>query len=83
VSFESANYPGRFLRDAGTEIRLDAPGGRRYDAEATFCAVPVSGGFVLRGQAAPDRYLTRSDTGLSLQRVPADRAQVFVTRRPY
>ncbi|GAA3342213.1 hypothetical protein GCM10020358_36400 [Amorphoplanes nipponensis] len=84
LSFESVNYPGYFLRARDAVLRLDrADGGPGYDAEATFCAVPtVSGGFVLRSRAAPDRYVTESDAVLSLTRVAAAQAVAFVVRPP-
>ncbi|MEU4222368.1 AbfB domain-containing protein [Actinoplanes sp. NPDC026623] len=84
VSFESDNYPGYFLRHRNFALRLDrADGSALFDADATFCPVPVAaGGFVLRSHNHPDRHLTESDSLLLLTRTPAADAQAFVTRSP-
>ena len=84
LSFESFNYPGYFLRSRDSALRLErADGSRGYDADATFCPVPrTGGGFVLRSRSFPVRYVTGSDAVLSLNRVAAAQAKAFVTRPP-
>ncbi len=84
LSFEAVNYPGYFLRSRDSALRLELAGrGWGYDADATFCATAVAtGGFVLRSRSHPDRYVTQSDSVLSLNRVTPAGAQAFVTRPP-
>ena len=83
LSFESFNYPGFFLRAGTSALRLERPYGRGFDADATFCAVPApAGGFVLRSQRYPARYVTESNDMLSLNPVASARAKAFVTRPP-
>ncbi|MET8150604.1 AbfB domain-containing protein [Actinoplanes sp. NPDC049668] len=83
VSFESANYPGYFLRHRNYALRLDrVDGSALFNADSTFCAVPVAGGFVLRSHNYPDRFLTESDSVLLLTRTSAAAAKAFVTRSP-
>jgi hypothetical protein len=83
LSFESFNYPGFFLRAGTSALRLERPYGRGFNADATFCAVPApAGGFVLRSQRDPARYVTESNDVLSLNPVAPARAQAFVTRPP-
>ncbi|WP_239014366.1 AbfB domain-containing protein [Archangium violaceum] len=44
-SFESRNYPGRYLRHANSRIRNDArDGSALFDQDATFCAQPGRAG---------------------------------------
>lgn len=84
VSFESDNYPGYFLRHRNFALRLDrADGSALFDADATFCPVPVAaGGFALRSHNYPDRHLTESDSLLLLTRTSAADAKAFITRSP-
>lgn len=39
-SFESVNYPGRYLRHAAGRIRIDSDTGGTFSADATWCARP-------------------------------------------
>ncbi len=61
VSFESVNYPGRFLRHADYEIRLDANDGTAtFCADATFTRVAGLADAAwssFRSHNVPDRYL--------------------------
>nr|BFE72910.1 hypothetical protein GCM10020092_062110 [Actinoplanes digitatis] len=83
-SFESGNYPGYFLRHRNYALRLErADGSGLFDADSTFCAVPVAAGFVLRSHNYPDRFLTESDSLLLLTRTSAAGAKAFVTRSPF
>lgn len=83
LSFESANYPGHFLRSRDFALRLERPWGWGFDADATFCAVrTTTGGFVLRSRVDPRRYVTESNSVLSLTEVTAGQAKAFVTRPP-
>ncbi|AGZ41843.1 AbfB domain-containing protein [Actinoplanes friuliensis] len=82
LSFESQNFPGYFLRHRNFVLRLDrVDGSALFDADTTFCAVPVTGGgFVLRAHNYPDHYLTERDSLLSLIRTRPAEATAFVTR---
>jgi len=84
LSFEAVNYPGYFLRFRDSAVRLERPGfDWAFDADETFCALPMTtGGFVLRGRSQPNKYVTESNSWLSLNAVAADKAKAFVTRPP-
>ncbi|QRN98978.1 AbfB domain-containing protein [Archangium violaceum] len=59
-SFESRNYPGQYLRHAGSRIRKDARDGTAlFDQDATFCAQPgLSGtGVSFESFNYPGRYI--------------------------
>lgn len=71
VSFESANYPGHFLRHRDWHVWLDPrDGSALYAADATFC--PVGGGLpgsvALRSKNYPDRYLSLHRSRLDVGR---------------
>jgi hypothetical protein len=85
VSFESSNYPGRFLRHRDFEIRLDrAERSRLFAADATFCPVTRghAGVVALRSVNYPERFLTESRSRLRLTRAAAGTATRFVVRPP-
>jgi hypothetical protein len=64
VSFESVNYPGRFLRHSGYAIRLDANDNTsQFAADATFTRTAglADGAWTsFRSYNFPDRYLRHS-----------------------
>jgi hypothetical protein len=84
VSLESVNYPGYFLRHRDFVIRLDrADGSDLFRLDSTFCPVPAGGGgFVLRSQNYPTRYVTAFAGALFLPAIPASRATAFVVTAP-
>ncbi|UQU61743.1 AbfB domain-containing protein [Couchioplanes caeruleus] len=85
VSLESVNFPGRFLRHRDFVIHLDVrQDDPLYAADATFCAVPRSGGtsISLRAWNYPDRFVDEQRSALVLTaRRPAD-ATAYVVRPP-
>ncbi|MGA5298434.1 AbfB domain-containing protein [Nucisporomicrobium flavum] len=85
VSLESVNFPGRFLRHRDFVIHLDVrQNDPLYAADATFCAVPRSGGssISLRSWNYPDRFVNEQRSALVLTtRRPAD-ATAYVVRPP-
>jgi hypothetical protein len=46
-SFESRNFPGQYLRHRDFRVRKEAGSGALYEADATFCAQPGTGGVTL------------------------------------
>ncbi|MGC9665103.1 AbfB domain-containing protein [Planosporangium sp. 12N6] len=63
-SFESRNYPGRYLRHSGYRIRLDAgDGSALFAADATFCprAGHTTAGVSLESYNLPGRFLRHID----------------------
>lgn len=80
VTFESDNYPGRFLRHRDYALHLDVhDGSALFTADATFCVVPGAGEtFALRSLNYPTRYLTRDGTSLTITTRPT----AFVVRAP-
>ncbi|GAA4600832.1 hypothetical protein BJY16_003675 [Actinoplanes octamycinicus] len=78
VAFEAAGHPGFFLRHRDFVLRLDrADGTVLFDRDATFCPVPLAGGFVLRSVNFPDRHLVLADGGVRLEPVAAGQATRF------
>ena len=83
VSFEAANYPGRFLRHRDFGIRLDRRDRTRlFDLDATFCAETRGGAIVLRSHNYPDRFVTESGSLLRLTPASTGTATGFVVRSP-
>ncbi|WP_394618574.1 AbfB domain-containing protein [Lentzea sp. JNUCC 0626] len=56
-SFESVNFPGRFLRHAANVARVEASTGGSFNADATWCARPVSGGTQFESLNFPGSFL--------------------------
>jgi len=57
-SFESRNYPGEYLRHRDFRVYREAgDGSALFRADATFCAVPGSGGVRLSASNFPGQYL--------------------------
>ncbi|GIF13014.1 AbfB domain-containing protein [Actinoplanes teichomyceticus] len=64
-SFESVNFPGRYLRHAASRIRLAAnDGSALFASDATFCARPGLGGAGVTFESInyPGRYLRHFDS---------------------
>nr|WP_296073968.1 AbfB domain-containing protein [uncultured Actinoplanes sp.] len=79
-SFASVSSPQLFLRHRDFVLRLEArDGGRLFDEDATFCAVPARGGVVLRSLNYPDHFLAVRRGGI---RIDDDRATAFAVRPP-
>lgn len=78
VSLESGNYPGHFLRHRDSLLRLDrAAEYGSFAQDATFCAVPVEGGFVLRSSTFPAFHLVLNSGWIRLEQRTAQQATVF------
>ncbi|GIJ52227.1 hypothetical protein Val02_91130 [Virgisporangium aliadipatigenens] len=58
-SFESVNFPGRYLRHANSRVRLDADTGGSFAADATWCTRPglAAGGTSFESLNFPGSYL--------------------------
>ncbi|MFG3100991.1 AbfB domain-containing protein [Streptomyces sp. NPDC048182] len=58
-SFESVNYPGRYLRHSANRVRLDADTGGSFAADATWCGRPglAAGGTSFESANFPGSYL--------------------------
>ncbi|QFZ18166.1 AbfB domain-containing protein [Saccharothrix syringae] len=58
ASFESRNFPGRFLRHSAYRIRSDAnDGSAGFAADATFCPRAGAGGTVLESRNHPGHFV--------------------------
>ncbi|WP_293913058.1 AbfB domain-containing protein [Deinococcus sp.] len=84
TSFQSLNFPGDYLRHAGSRIRKNARDGSvLFDKDATFCARPgLSGvGVSLESKNYPGRYVRHFGSELWLARqggpLPSDAAASF------
>ncbi|MFG1605424.1 AbfB domain-containing protein [Actinoplanes sp. NPDC049265] len=58
-SFESRNFPGRYLRHRANRVYSEASDGGTFNADATFCARPglSGGGTSLESANLPGQYL--------------------------
>ncbi|GAA1413204.1 AbfB domain-containing protein [Catellatospora coxensis] len=58
-SFESVNFPGRYLRHAAYRARVDADTGGTFAADATWCSRPglAAGGMSFESPSLPGHYL--------------------------
>lgn len=66
-SFESVNYPGTYLRHQAFRVKQNADDGSAlFDADATFCAEPGSGGVRFTAWNFPGQYLRHYDAELWL-----------------
>ncbi|WP_405014703.1 AbfB domain-containing protein [Kitasatospora sp. NBC_01539] len=61
-SFESRNFPGEYLRHRDSRVYREAGSGALYNADATFCARPGTGGVRFSAYNYPDRYLRHFDS---------------------
>jgi hypothetical protein len=82
-SFESRNYPGRYLRHQAFRVRSDASDGSAlFRADATWCAQQGSGGVRLTAWGFPGQYLRHYNSELWLATPggpnPYDGAGLFV-----
>jgi hypothetical protein len=78
-SFESADYPGYYLRHQNFVIHLERrDGSGLFAADATFCPVGHGGGFSLRSVNYPALSITDQASQLKLTSV----ATTFVIRPP-
>ncbi|TQM79331.1 glycosyl hydrolase family 2 [Saccharothrix saharensis] len=58
LSFESRNFPGRFLRHSALRVRSDAgDGSAAFASDATFCPRAGAGGTVLESRNMPGHYI--------------------------
>ena len=85
VSLESTNYPGYFLRNRDSVIRLDrADNSPWFRQDSTFCPVHIAqGAIILRSANDPASYVTERDSSLYLTRVPASAATGFLVKAPF
>ncbi|MGM1063286.1 AbfB domain-containing protein [Saccharothrix sp. Mg75] len=82
LSFESRNFPGRYLRHSGFRVRSDAADGTAgFAGDATFCARPGSGGTALESRNLPGHFLRHRDEAVHVARPggpnPWDTAEGF------
>jgi hypothetical protein len=85
VSFESVNYPGRFLRHAGYAIRLDAnDGSSLFAQDATFhrtAGLADAAWTSFRSHNFPDRYLRHADYALRIDQISTATGRADATFR--
>lgn len=87
VSFESVNYPGRFIRHAGFRCWLHAVGGSQVEKDDTsFAIVPALNGdpsmVSFRSSNFPTHYLaTRRDASSEVWITPVDTTNVWDVQR--
>ncbi|GIE81895.1 hypothetical protein Aph02nite_78450 [Actinoplanes philippinensis] len=78
VSFESAEFPGFYLRHRNYVLLLErADPSALYLSDATFCPEASGGGFALRSVNFPDHRLVVADGSVRLVRTPAGQATTF------
>jgi hypothetical protein len=66
-SFESRNYPGDYLRHQAFRVRKDTANGTAlFNADATWCTEPGSGGVRLTAYGFPGQYLRHINAELWL-----------------
>lgn len=69
-SFESVNFPGRYLRHAAGRVRTDSDTGGAFRADATWCARPglAAGGASFESLNNPGAYLRHYAENVHLAR---------------
>jgi hypothetical protein len=78
LSFESAEYPGFYLRHRNYVLMVERSDfSTLYRSDATFCPQASAGGFALRSVNFPDHHLVQADGLVRLVRSAATQATPF------